>query len=209
MAGKGSAAAVGRCGRYHHGNVPLRGGVKHGFGVEGVKAGFQQEAVHAAFHQACYLLPESRGEIVETVWTPSASVHIGGQAQGMRGGAHTAGHPNFAGRIIGRFPGYPGGFPGHGPGLLGTAVFGLGDGVGTEGIGLYYIGPGVYVCAVDAPDELRTGKVEHLRVAMPITLRRRLPLNHGSHGAVQKEDSASYLFPKFHKSRRAPPPDGG
>ena len=49
----------------------------------------------------------------------------------MRGGAHTAGHPNFAGRIIGRFPGYPGGFPGHGPGLLGTAVFGLGDGVGT------------------------------------------------------------------------------
>ena len=127
----------------------------------------------------------------------------------MRSGAHTTRHPYFAGSLIGSFPGYPGGFAGHGSGLLGAAVFGLGDGVGAEGVGLYDIGPGGNVFTVNALDQFTPGEVEHLRIAMPVTLRRRLPLNHGSHGAVQKKDTPSYFFPKFHKFRRAPPPDGG
>ena len=112
----------------------------------------------------------------------------------MRGRAYTAGHPDLAGCGIGRLPGNAGRGAGHIGGPVGAAILGLRQGVGAERVGLDDIGPGLYVCLVDAPDEFRMREIEHLRIAMPILLRWRLPLDHGAHSAVQHKDTAGYFF---------------
>ena len=52
---------------------------------------------------------------------------------------------------------------------------------------------------MDAPDEFRMREIEHFRIAMPILFRRRLPLDHGSHCAVQNQDAPGYFFQKCQK----------
>ena len=81
------------------------------------------------------------------------------------------------------------------------AVFGHGDDLGVEGVGLDDVGAGIQVEAVNVFDDLRLGEIERVVIAAQvfgmagelgaaeIGLGEAAGLDHGAHGAVDQEDA--------------------
>ena len=141
-------------------------GVDGSLGVEGVKAGLYLDEIRPSIYQSPDLLLVCGRHLSETVRPVFRMLHVLGQCQGLRCRTDASGHVNLPSGLV-RSPSRDcGALPGHLSSNVGKTVFFLGYAVGTERVGLDDVRPCLDVLAVNVENDVRTGQIKALVVAL-------------------------------------------